>query len=228
MAITTPKKKKWKPIFSLEMLSDLPTDLQKEGEKIGEVYRAIQNVSTNLCESLAIGTGKPYAKFLKLDINQLAIETSSHLTALSDEGGREKSYWYVFPEMMVLQTTINAHDSIDRAYGFLKTRDIADFAIWLSSAGSYFGELKLMQYLLGEGVLDRIGSIKSALSGAESGGKKSGETRRKQSTVPTPDALKAARQLLIEAGKPPREIAAMLANKYRCTTDHIRKTLKRD
>lgn len=156
------------------------------------------------------------------------METWGFLTEIGDRKNNEKAHWLQKSLHLVMMSIIAGHDRIDEAYQRLKLGDTADFAGKLSEAGVHFGRLTMIYDLSENDSFNRIGSIQSALTGAALGGTKSGATRRKQSRVPSPEALRVARQKLVDAGKPHREISAMLAKKYDCTTDHIRKILKRD
>lgn len=76
-------------------------------------------------------------------------------------------------------------------------------------------------------VMDRE-TVKRIKDGAISGGINSGKARRQKSIIPTPDVLRTRRSELLASGKSERDVASILAKRYGCSPDHIRKTLKRD
>jgi hypothetical protein len=131
-------------------------------------------------------------------------------------------------EMEVLKIIFNAQISIDKAFDKLKKRDVAEAAFLLASGSAWVGQLMVYEDLYDRDVLFSLDAISRAKEGAQRGGLASAKTRRDQAKLPQPAILKKERDELIEKGKPHREIASMLAKKYLCTPDHIRKTLKRD
>lgn len=219
---------RWKPVFTLAHLEKLPLGLKAEGEKIRTVYAGFERAASELFSRLYTSFDTTYPVFLKNELYDMTVEVHQQIENIADIERMEKERWFEKSLHLVLASIIQGHDKIDLAYASLKRGNTAEFAGFLSEAGCFFGRLTMVSDLFDEGVYDRIGSIQSALTGAALGGEKSGVTRRKQSRVPTPEALRVARQKLIDAGKPQRDISAMLAKKYDCTTDHIRKVLKRD
>jgi len=219
---------RWRPYFTPIHLKNLPLNLQTEGEKLRTVYVGFESMATRVLASVGVILSEPYFKFLKDDAYDLTLQTWKLLQEIGDRENDEKDHWLQKSLHLVMGSIIAGHDRIDEAYKSLKLGDTADFAGKLSESGVYFGRLWMIYDLNEDGSFNRIGSIQSSITGAALGGTKSGVTRRKQSRVPTPEALRIARQKLVDAGKPQREISAMLAKKYDCTTDHIRKILKRD
>lgn len=97
----------------------------------------------------------------------------------------------------------------------------------ICEASVYFGRLTMLLDLQERGVLHDIGMIDSAFHAGQRGGIRSGEARRSQKLVPSPAALAKEKVALLESGRSPRDIAAVLAKRYGCTCDHIRKELKK-
>lgn len=131
-------------------------------------------------------------------------------------------------EIKVLQCIFETQQSIESAFHRLKKGKIADAASFLASACAWLGQLMVLEELYDTGVLFSFDAINRSKEGAQKGGLASAKTRRSQAKIPQPSILRRERDDLISKGKPTREVAAMLARKYGCTPDHIRKTLKRD
>lgn len=217
------------PKFTPADLEKLPSELKLEGEKLRTVYEGFERIGTKCLDRFGFGLEVPYAKFLKSKLNVMIKETSEVIQFIDSETPIDlKARWFETSLSFILAAIHRGHWKLQEAHMFLKQGNIPEYSDYLAQAGVSFGRLTMMMDLSEHYGFERLGSIQNALSGAALGGAKSGETRRKQSGVPIPKNLRIARQTLLDAGKPPREIAAMLAKKYSCTTDHIRKLLKRD
>lgn len=70
-------------------------------------------------------------------------------------------------------------------------------------------------------------SLERMRLGASQGGKASAQARRAASSVPAPKDLRDLRDDLIRNGRDQRDIAGILASRFGCTADNIRKTLKK-
>jgi hypothetical protein len=219
---------RWGPYFALSHLKNLPSNLQIEGEKLRTVYVGFEDIATSVLAGVDVVLSTTYSKFLKNEAYDLYVQAWEIRNEIGEKKNNEKLHWVQHSLHLVLESIMHGHDRIDQAYQSLKIGDTADFSGKLSEAAVFFGRLTMIYDLSKDDSFNRIGSIQSALAGAALGGIKSGITRRRQSRVPTPEVLRVARQNLVDAGKPHREISAMLAKKYNCTTDHIRKILKRD
>lgn len=220
---------RFKPKFKLDDLKKLPVELLSQGEKIRMVYVAFEGLGTEILAHLGYDLTEPYAEFLKTKLADLIEDVEDRVGKIdADDPTNTKDRWFHASFGLVLAAIYEGHWKIEEAHILLKMGQSSEFADYLAQAGVKYGRLLMVLDLCRLGVFDRIGSIQSALAGAALGGAKSGATRRKHSRVPTGEALSIERQRLIDAGKPSREISAMLAKKYGCTTDHIRKLLKRD
>ena len=102
------------------------------------------------------------------------------------------------------------------------------FVFEVCSASVWFGQMRAIYDLYQDDLFPRLGALATAINGATKGGLKSGVTRRQQSKLPSKNALLDEREKLIQMGKSSRYVCAMLAKKYSCTTDHVRKILKHD
>lgn len=220
---------KYKVNFTLSELKKLPVGLETESEAIRTVYVGFEGLGPEILNRLDVGIEGQYAKFIKRELHDWH-RVATDLIAKHDSGEivdiRQK--WRVTSLVLIYEAIYWGHVKIDSAYVALLKGNRSEFAGYLSEAGVLFGKLLMIYDLLNRNVFEKIGSLQSALVGAAKGGKASGVTRRKQSRVPTPEKLREAHKKLAHAGKPLREISAMLAKKYDCTTDHIRKVLKRD
>ncbi len=225
------KTRAWKLIFTPALIAKLPSELRAEGKKIGDAYRGFEGFFGELLD--LFGLDKPegtYTKFLRKQvINDFDEARRRHAQIDSTRANYKKDLWFEKSRGHFLAQIILGHQKIDEAYLALKNAEKAEFAENLALATVQLGRLSMILELFDEGVYDRIGSFQSALEGASKGGKKSGETRRKTAKLPRPDKLREERQRLIDAGKPQRAIAAILAKNYDdCTPDHVRKQLKRE
>ena len=215
--------------FKLADLASLPTELQLHGEHIRVVFTAIASISEEILRHLDFKLSLPYEEFLVEGLSAALVKKNREWKKSPRRTAADhKSDWSITSVRAVLQYAHEGHKKIEDAYFLLTQEETSKYALCLAEASVSFGSLRYIWKLLELGIFHRVGSISSSIFGAASGGIKSGETRRKQSLIPTPENLRIARQKLVDAGKPPREISAMLAKKYACTTDHIRKVLKRD
>lgn len=218
------------PTFTLAQLKKLPAERQAEGAKIKMVYTGFKNVATYLLEYLRAPLNVTYYRYLRYDLVseiKLVDETIGKIKA-GESADDHRKRWIFVSFKLALDAIYVGHWKIEEAYFSLKQNDTAGYARYLAEAGNYFGRLTLIADLCQMDVYDQIGSIQSAKAGAAIGGRKSGETRRKQSIVPTPKDLRLEKERLVNQGKPSRDVSAILAKKYNCTTDHIRKLLKRE
>ena len=131
-------------------------------------------------------------------------------------------------EVEVLKVLFSAQSDIHKAFEKLRKRDFTEAAFLMASGSAWVGQLMVYEDLYDRDILFSLRAVSRAREGAQKGGIASAQTRRNQAKIPEPSILRRERDELIEKGKPQREIAAMLAKKYLCTPDHIRKTLKRD
>lgn len=131
-------------------------------------------------------------------------------------------------EKEVLGILFAAQISLDKAFEKLRVRDVVEATFLMSSGSAWLGQLMVYEDLYHRDILFSLDAISRAKEGAQKGGLASAQTRRDQAKLPQSSILRRERDALVERGKPHREIAAMLAKKYLCTPDHIRKTLKRD
>jgi len=217
------------PKFTLAQLKKLPAERQSEGAEIEVVYKGFRNVVTYLLDYFGVPLSGTYERYLKhglvTDIQFIERQIEKIEAAVNVD---HYSRWSMVSYKLALDAIYVGHWSAECAYICLKKEDTAEYARHLTEAGVYFGRLTLIADLCQSNLYDQIGSIQSARAGATVGGQRSGETRRKQSRVPTSDDLRLERDRLVNQGKPVRDVSAILAKKYDCTTDHVRKLLKRD
>lgn len=86
----------------------------------------------------------------------------------------------------------------------------------------------IVAWMAGKPFVAQMEAVTRMKHGASRGGRKSAETRRDNGRLPEPQRLREKRSELIAGGAAEREVAGILAKIYHCTSDHIRKTLKRD
>ncbi len=217
------------PKFTLAQLKKLPTEMQAEGAKIEIIYNGFKNVTTYLLAHFGrplIGTYERYLRHNLVGDIQILEKKLEEIKTEEDVDHRWR--WSMVSSRLAFDAIYDGHWRIELAHSQLKQKNLAEYALRLSEAGVYFGRLTMIADLCELDVYDQIGSVQSAIAGATIGGKRSGETRRKQSLVPTSSDLRLERERLVKQGKPSREVSAMLAKMYGCTTDHIRKLLKRE
>jgi hypothetical protein len=217
------------PKFTLGQLKKLPADRQLEGAELKKVYTGFKNVASYLLNYLGVPLTCTYDRYLRHEL----VSNFKYVEATLDkiqpkESAEHRSRWIFVSYKLALDAIYVGHWKIEEAHICLKQEDTTEFARYLAEAGVYFGRLTLIADLCQLDVYDQIGSIQSAKAGASIGGRRSGETRRKQSKVPTPIALRLEKERMVNQGKPSRDVSAILAKKYNCTTDHIRKLLKRE
>ena len=220
----------WKLIFTPALIKKLPSELRAEGARIGDTYRTFEGFFGELLYAFSLDRPKvTYAQFLRKQVIDDFDEARRRHAQIDSTGANyKKDLWFEKSRGNFLAQIILGHQKIDEAYLALKNGERPEFAENLAMATVCLGRLSTILELFDEGVYDRIGSIQSALEGASKGGKKSGETRRTTAKLPTPDALRAERDRLIAEGRQPRVIAGILAQTYRCTSDHVRTHLKRE
>lgn len=220
---------KFVPSFVLSELKQLPSEVQSHGKKIKMVYSAFSRIVPVLLDFQGYELVTPYPKFLNLMLIPSIAKFEEKQKELNKVEIKDHKYlWYVSSMVLILTAIRDGHWKIEEAFRFLKKGMLPEFSDRLAQAGVYYGRLAMVADLCHTGVFDRFGSIGNSIAGASLGGEKSGITRRANSRVPTPEKLRLEQQRLIDANKPKREIGAILAKKYDCTTDHIRKLLKRE
>ena len=225
----TLKKTRKTNCFSPAEIRKLPTELRPLGEELRLSFQASGDVAKLVLEDLGYRKFKTYSHFLKKELSQLlAASKSSAEKSLSDFPSDSKAYWNHSSVSLVLETIEEGQDMLESAFSCLLEGDVRSFAKDFYCAGAEIGHLGFINAMCEVDYYRHLGSIGHGRYKATMAGIKSGAIRRQQSRVPTAENLKIARQKLVDAGKPPREISAMLAKKYDCTTDHIRKVLKRD
>ena len=225
------KKTRKTNCFTPTELKKLPTEYQFLGEGLESAFGASELIAIPILQHLGLFQSGNYSHFLKKELNQLlnAAELGLEEIASSLElPHSSKAYWNHGAKGMALGAIATGQENLEKAFSCLLEGDVAGYSDQLFFAGAEVGRLALIHQMCEENVYRHLYLIGDGRQRAAGAGIKSGAIRRKQSRVPTPANLKIARQKLLDAGKPPREISAMLAKKYDCTTDHIRKVLKRD
>ncbi|VTU28404.1 hypothetical protein [Variovorax sp. PBL-E5] len=74
----------------------------------------------------------------------------------------------------------------------------------------------------------KAATYEKMIRSARVGGLASAVKRRASSKVPAPERLRQERQKLVEEGKGSRDVASILAKRYGCSADHIRKQLRKE
>ena len=220
----TPTKTRKTNCFTPVELRKLPVELQPLGEELWTVFHVFELMSKSILEQLGCTRSGTYSNFLKKELNPLIDSTGSE----SEKATCYKTHWQHESLNLVLRAIDEGHKELEAAYSYLLSGNVRCYATCLVDAGVHLGRLATTHWMNEDGIYHRIGSIGNALHGASKGGIQSGVTRKQQSRIPTPGNLRVAHLKLVDSGKPQREIPAMLARKYDCTTDHIRKILKRD
>jgi len=210
--------------FTPAQLRKLPIELQPLGEELQSWFVVFGTVSTPILEQLGCTQSSTYSNFLKNELNSLLDSTFSGVANATCY----KTQWEHESLNLVLRSIDEGHKELEAAYCYLLDGNVRWYATHIVFAGIHLGRLATTHWMSEDGIYQRIGSMGNALHGASKGGIQSGATRRQQSRIPTPGNMRVAHLKLVESGKPQREIPAMLAKKYDCTTDHIRKILKRD
>lgn len=215
--------------FKLSELKALPPEMQQYGRSIRMVYLAFQRVVRGLLDYPGLAIGLSYQKFLRENLNSW-VDVYKVLNDETQTGNLrdEKENTFINAKGNIFNTILNGHIKLEDAHRSLKIGNIPKFSFHLAQAGYFFGRLALFAELTNSNSFEMIGSAKMAIAGAAKGGFNSGKARKLNSRIPTSEMLRSEQQRLIEANKPIREISAILAKKYSCTTDHIRKLLKRD
>ena len=223
------KQKIFVPTFNLSELKSLPPEIGQYAAQIKTVYAAYQRVVRGMLHESYIPKGSSYSKFLKVDLNAW-VEVYKELDEKIGSEGMidEKANTYISAKAKIFNTILEGHKKIEDAHIALKFGNVSKFSFHLAEAGVFFGVLTLFYELINANSFELIGAAKMRISGASKGGFNSGKARRIHSLIPSSEKLRSERQRLTEANKPVRQIAAILAKKYNCTTDHIRKLLKRD
>lgn len=223
------KYEHWQPKFTPVKLKKVPVEFQSESEKLKVVHEGFERICTSVFPLSGLRLKVTYVKYLKCDLVNTMVWLNGQIDVTKKESVPDAQHlWWAKSLLRVLESVLLGHEKIDLAFEALLAGNKAEFAGYLSEAGVYFGRLTMVSDLIEDGIYSRIGSIQSAIQGASVGGKRSGETRRNNSRLPIPSSLRAERDRLLAIGKPSREVSAMLASKYGCTSDYIRKHLKRE
>lgn len=215
--------------FMPSALVELPSSQKAYGEILETVYVAISTLTVELLERAGQSITPPYEDFLERRLSAALKKWGGEIDRIEiSEPIDVKQRWQAVMVYSVLRCCHEGHIKIDESWRALLADKYVEFVTKIAEASVSFGQMKLIFDLYRADVFPRIGSILSSLHGASLGGFRSAHTRRKQSQVPAANVLRVERDNLIEMGKPQRAINAMLAKKYSCTSDHVRKILKRD
>lgn len=218
--------------FVPDDLNELPAELKTATDNIRGAYAGFESLAVAILDRFGVDLHGAYKDFLARrlhrDIASLKREIRK-IDAVSQRTPSDiKDRWQLVTLLATLSAIAKGHQEIEVSFDHLKCGEFQKLSAAIAGVGVQFGRLLMIKELCDAGVFDRFGSVQSSLAGARKGGTRSGEARRSQSSVPTPDDLRLQRQQLISIGKPARSVSSMLAKKYGCTTDHIRKQLKRD
>lgn len=216
-------------VFTPSALVGIVPLLRDDSKILGTAYEGISTLTVELLRLTGLDVEPPYEDFLKKRMRAALNRYKREIKALdAREFVNDKERWKLVQVNVTLALSVSAHKKLDDAWAALQAGDRVTFVDEIVGSGVSFGQMKMVYELYQSDVFPRIGSIFSAISGASIGGKKSGFTRRTQSRLPNAVALREERAELIRLGKPSRDVCAMLARRYSCTSDHIRKILKRD
>ncbi len=215
--------------FTPANLDEIAPELKVESKILETLYTAISSISEELLRLAGLQVGQNYDEFLTKRLRSVLLDykrQEKKEAVLATDN--EKELWKIVQVRVVLEFCHSGHVHIDKAWRALLSSDRVKFVYETCSASVVFGRMRMIYDLYQDDVFPRIGALRAALKGAVKGGFKSGETRRKLSTLPEKAMLTAERDRLISSGKSSRYVSAILAKKYSVTTDYVRKVVKRD
>lgn len=215
--------------FTPADIRKLPTELQPQGKELRTCFKVCEGLARKALKPYRLFQSGTYRNFLINELTKWNVKCEAVIKdKYSSPDCERNERWEWVSLAHILEDISGAQKCLEEAFNALIDGDMPEYFWAVIGAGSKLGKLAYIINLIEANIYLRIGSLESSFLGASKGGIRSGQTRRNQSRVPTPESLRTERLKLVSAGKPAREISSMLASKYHCTTDHIRKLLKSD
>lgn len=216
--------------FNPTDLKILPNELQDFGNLLKSTFEEFDFFASQTLPHLGYTRPGSYRDFLENELTPLIaaneLKIKKELTEIKPIG---EEVWKHRILNITLRVIEDGHEGLTESFSKLIAGNIPDFISSLLHASSNLGRLAMTLAMCEEGLIQGIGGQHNQSFRGKVGGENSGKTRRVNALLPmTPEELRTEKANWTAKGHPDREAARFLANKYRCSTDYIRKHLNRD
>lgn len=223
------KKSRVTVFFNPSELKRLPNEMHDFGKILKSIFNSFNFFASETLPQLGYTLPGNYCDFLE---NELAPLIAANDLEIKKELSHSQPIGKVVWQYRILNITLrvieDGHEGLSESFEKLINGNIAEFISSLSHASSNLGRLAMTHAMCGEGFIQGIGSQHNKIFRGKVGGTNSGKTRAANALLPmTPEELRAEKEDWISKGHASRDAASFLANKYRCTPDHVRKHLNK-
>lgn len=215
--------------FNPTDLKILPNELENFGNLLKSTFEEFDFFVSQTLPQLGYTRPGTYRDFLEKELAPLIAANDLEIgKELSQSKPIGKEVWKYRILNITLRAIEDGQEGLSEAFAKLIDGNIPEFISSLAHASSNLGRLAMTHAMCVEGFIQGIGSQHNLSFRGKVGGENSGKARKANALLSmTPEELRIERENWISKGKPEREAARFLANKYHCSTDYIRKHLNK-
>lgn len=215
--------------FDPAELRILPKEHREYGLLLESTCGDLEYLASELLLFLGYTRPGTFLEFIDNELQPLISENEAAIRRELSQGNPiGKTIWRHHFLNITLRVIEEVEEGIVESFESLLEYNILEFASYLSFATSNIGRLAMAHAMCHEGLIDGIGSQYNLAFRGGVGGRNSGKVRKANARLQmTPEELRTEKAKWVSKSQPEREAARFLAEKYRCSTDYIRKYLNR-